>query len=525
MGNSEETRVKHTGSSKSGGNAKYQLSIDIVNTDNKQTQKMKTGTRAHLCKPPNYHQKIQKRYSAGKEKTRKLLTGGYSHSFISDQETLQITLIQCQLLEKEDHLSSNKCNPSRLSERDHGRKQKIYETYEFIDYLLNHYYCQTPKYASVCLEPSHTTSTHQWQRSVCAKGNGFQINLRNCKCHSTRLSQMQNLESREQVQEDDYRTKICTQCPVHKSQKRGKVTFTKECTKEFKYHCKDTANEIGDQLTPVDGKGYLLEKTHAYQVKDSKSRSQSQVSSPNRSAGLELELKDFLEDISSDSDCFSETLSINQEEKEKSVVTYESFPEKGSLDADKIITCNQEIRSSQQTLYSKWKYHGEEKYSKYQLRKPGNRSEYELRSSWFKGKNNFMSSEKCNRKKREILAPKYLFGKGYYHKSSSSDLLGHITRRRRRISDYIFDQKVNYRPSHVPITSSKCANAFYFGDFPQQKRDSVEVRIKPDSRRFKRHENYTDFMLTSGNYIRHNSQEHMDYRSYFRNSYTTSLYF
>lgn len=134
---------------------------------------MKKGTGAHLHKSPNYHQKIQKRYSARKEKTRKLLTDGYRHSFVSNQESLQITLIQGQLLEKENHLSSNKCYPSRLSKRDHGRKQKIYETDEFIDYLLNYYNYQTPKYASVCLEPSHTTSTRQWQRSIHAKEMDF----------------------------------------------------------------------------------------------------------------------------------------------------------------------------------------------------------------------------------------------------------------------------------------------------------------------------------------------------------------
>uniref|UniRef100_A0A671EVE6 RRM domain-containing protein n=1 Tax=Rhinolophus ferrumequinum TaxID=59479 RepID=A0A671EVE6_RHIFE len=523
LGNTLETLKKKELNTQYLQNQEEMPKYRVVNSDNKQKQKMKKRSRAHLRKPPNYHQQKEKRYSARKEKTRKLLTDGYSHSFVSDQDSLLITLIQGQLLEKKD-LSSNKSYPSKLSDRDHCRKQKIYETDEFIDYLLNYYYYKTPKYASVCLEPSHTTSTCQWQRFVHAKGNGFQINLRKRKCHSTRLSQMQNLERREQVQEDDYWTKICTQHPVHKSQKRGKVTYTKECMKEFKYHCKGTANEAGDQLTPTHGKGYLLEKTHAYQVKDSKSRSQSQVSSPNRSAGLDLELTDFLEDISSDSECFSETLSINQEEKEKSMAPYESSPEKGSLDADEIIICNQEIRSSQQTLYSKWKHDRKEKYSKYQLRKSEKRSKYELRCSWLKGKNS-MRDDKRNNKKREILAPKYLSDEGYYHKSSSNDLLDRITRKRRRISDNIFDQKVNYRSSHVPITSSRCANAFYLGHFPQRRETLWKSEYNQDARRLKRRENSTDFMLTSGNYIRHNSQELTDYGSYLGNSYTTSLHF
>lgn len=461
----------------------------VIDSDNKQKQKVKKGTRPHSHKSPHQHQKKQKTYSDRKEKTGKLLTGGYSQSFVSHQDFLQVTLIQGQLHKEEDYLSSDKSYSSRLSERDHGKKQKIYETDEFIDYLLNHYYYETPKYASVCPEPSHTTSTCQWERSVRAKGNGFQVNLRKCKCHSTRLSQMQN------------------------SQKTGKVNYTKECTKEFKDRCKDTADEAGDHLTSIDGKGYLFDQ--AYQVKDSKSRSLSQVSSPNRSSDLELQLTDFLEEISSDSECFSEILSANQDENEKSVATYEGSPEKKCLGTDEIITGNQEIRSSQQTLYSKWKSDAEEKYSKYQVRKPGKRSEYERRCLWLEGENNSMRDKKSNSQKREIPAPKYLFDKSYYHKSSSRDLLDHTARKRRRFSDHVFDKKVNHRPFYVPITSSKNANSFYLRNVPQRRETLWMSEYNQDTRWFKRHENATDFMLTSGSYYtRRNSQEHTDYRRY-----------
>lgn len=498
---------------------KYQ----VVNSDNKRKQRMKKRTRAHLGNSSYYHQKKQKRYSARNEINEKLLTDGYNHSFLSDKDSLQITLIQSQFLEKEDHFTYNKSSSSRLSERGHGRKQKIYETDEFIDYLLNYYY-QIPNYTSVCLEPSHTISTCQWQKSVYARGNGFQIHLRKHKHPSTRLNQMQNLERREQAQEDEYGAKIYTQRPAHKPQKRGKVDYTKECTKKFKNHCKDTASEAVDQLTTTYGKSYLLEKTHAYQINDSACTGQNQVSSPNKRADLDLELTDFLEEISSDSECFSETLSVNQEEEQKSVATYDRSPEKRSLDADEIITCNQEVTSSQQTLYSKWKHDGEKKYSKYQLRKPSKRSKYELRCSGLEGENTSMRNKSDN-KKRKTLASKY-FDEGYYHESSCSDLLDHITRKRRKFNDNIFDQKVNYRPSCVPITSSKYTNAFYLGYFPQRRETLWKSEYNQDARRFKRHDNSTDFMLTSDNYyIRHNSQGHINYRNYLRNNYTSSLYF
>ncbi|XP_037678335.1 A-kinase anchor protein 17B isoform X2 [Choloepus didactylus] len=499
---------------------KYQ----VAKSDNKRKQKMKKKTGTHLRKSSQCLGRKKLRCSVRKERTGKLLSDRYNHhSLVSDQDSLQITTIQGQSLEKEDYRSSNKSYSSRLPERVSGRKQKIYETDEFINYLLNYY--QAPKYARICLEPSHITSTCHWQRDVHAKGNGLQINLRKHGHHLTNLSQMQNLERREQVQEDDYWTKICTQDHEHKSQERGKADYTKECTKEFENHCKDTASEADDQLSPTDRKSHLLENSDAHNVKDSESGRQSQVSSPSTSVSLFWYLKDVLEEISSDSECFSETISsINKEEQEKSAATYHSSPEKGSLDSAEIINYDQVIRSGQQTLYSKWKCDGEKKYSNYKLRNPGKRPKYELRSSWLEGENNSNRDERNNSKMRDS-SPRYLFDEGYYHESSSSDLLEDNPRKRRRFSGSTFDQKVKYRPSHVPIASSESVNTFYLGDFSKRRETPWKSKHNQDARRFKRHGNSKDIMLNCDHYyIRHNSQEHIDDGSYFGN-YTSSLYF
>ncbi|XP_008508987.1 A-kinase anchor protein 17B-like [Equus przewalskii] len=524
LGNTMKTLKKEGSNARYLQNQEKMPKYQVAKSGSKRKQKMKKRARARLRKSSYYLGERKIRCSARKARTRKLLTFEYNHGFVSDEDTLQITLIRDQSLEKEDHHSFDKSCSSRLSEREHGRKQKIYETDEFTDYLLNYY--QSPKYVRICLEPSDITSTCQWQRAVYAKGNGFQINLRKLQYHSTSWSQMQNLQRREQVREDDYQTKICTQDTEHKPQKRGKLDYAKECTKELKNRCKDTANEAGDQLLPTDGKSHLLEKTHAYQVKDSKSTSQSQGSSPKKSADLYLELTDFLEDISSDSECFSEISSVNKGEKQKSMATYDSSPEKGSLDANETIICNQEDRSCQQTLYSKRKRDGEEKYSKYKLQKPGQRSKNELRYSWLEGENNSIRDCRSNNKKRAMLAPKYLFDEGYYRQSSSSGLLDDITRKRRRFNDSAFDQKVNYRPSYVPIMPSRDANTFYFGSFPKRRETWWKSGYNQVAKRFTRRESSQNFMLNSDTYyIRHYSQEHVDYGSYLRNSYTSSVYF
>ncbi|XP_025708508.2 A-kinase anchor protein 17B-like isoform X2 [Callorhinus ursinus] len=499
---------------------KYQ----VAKSDNKRKQKMKKRTRAHLRKSSHHLGRKKIRYSARKERTGKLSTEEYNHSLVSDQNSLQNVMIRDQSLEKEDHCSSRKSDSSTLFEPDHGRKQKIYETDEFIDYLLNYY--QTPKYARICLEPSHIASPCQWQRSVHAKGNGFQINLRKRRHHSTSLGQMQNLATREWVQEDDYPSEVCTKDPEHKPQKRGKADDAKAWTKELKDHCQDTASETGDHLSPADGKSHLLEKTQAYQVKDSNSPCQSPVSSPSRSADLDLDLTDFLEEISSDSECFSEILSINKEEKERSVAPDDSSPEKRSLDDDGITASDREIRASPQTLSSKWNCYGEDGSSKSQLRQPGERSKHELRCSWLEGENSSRRGEKSTSKRRAMLAPKYLFDRGYYHEPGPSDLLDHSTRKRRRFGHSTPGQQVHCGPAPVPMASSKSAPVFSVGDLPQRRETPRKSEYNQEARRFKRHEHSRDSMLNSGNYnIRHNSQEHLGYGSYFGNGYASSLYF
>ncbi|EPQ03473.1 A-kinase anchor protein 17B [Myotis brandtii] len=456
--------------------------IQVASLDNKLKQKMEERNRAQLHES-SLHCRKNGNDSVRKKGTGQLFTNEYNDIFDFDQDSLQITLIQGQPPEKEDHL--------RLSEQGHGNKN--HETCDLIDFLLNHYY-HTPKYPSICLEPSHPTSTCQWQRSVHATGNGFQINLRKYKCDST--SQMQNLH---------------TQGPVQNPQNRAEVYYAKGCSKEFKNQPKDTTSEADDQLTPADGKGHLLEKTHAYQVKDSKSGSQSQFSSPKRSA--ELELADFLEEISSDSECFNETLIINKEEEEKSVAIYENASERGSLDAE-AITNIQEIRSSQPTLYSKCKHFEEEKHSKYQFRKQVKRFKYERRCSWLEGENNFMRVENSNRKRKKRLGPKYMFGQGNYRKSSSGYL-----RKRRWFRYNTFYQRVNYRLFRAPTTSSKFTNAFYSRRFPQRRQTIWKTRYNQNVRRFTRHENSTHFRPTSDNYnIRYNTQEYSGYRSYLQNN-------
>ncbi|XP_052027065.1 A-kinase anchor protein 17B [Apodemus sylvaticus] len=499
-------------------------SYQASKSDSKQKQKAKKKTKAQLQKSSHTPGVKQIRHSARKEETGKVLTDGCDYSLVSDQNSLQSTMVPDQSLAKEDHGSSNESHFSRQAVINRGRKQKIYETDEFIDYLLNYY--QTPEYARFCLEASNLTSTSQWQRDVYTKGDGFQIYLRKQGSHSNSLSEAESLQGKEQGEEQDWPEAYMKE-PEGKSEKTGKINYAKEFTKKLKNHFKDMARETDEQLSPTDGESYPVEQVHGHGDQDSQHMSKSPVSSSLKSGDVGLPLADFLEEISSDSECFSETLSMNEKEEERSVAVYDSSQDKRPLGTDKVSTCKQKPRSSQQTLCSEWKHDSEEKYSKHRVRAPGKRSKYELRDSWLEDECDSIRVDKNISKTRGKLAPKYMLDEGYYHESSSSDELENTTRKRRRLTSSMFDQNVKYRPLPMPLMPPKRAKAFYLGYFSRKRQNPWKSEYNQDGRRFKRYENSEDYMLDSDNYYVNpdDNQEHIENGSYAGDSYSGSLYF
>ncbi|XP_048191280.1 A-kinase anchor protein 17B-like [Perognathus longimembris pacificus] len=528
----------------------------VTKSDNKGKQTKKKRARAYLHKSSNCPRGKKLSSSSGKGRS-KLLTVGYNYSFISDQNSLQITMSQGQSLENKGcHKSTESCS-STLSELNRGRKPKIYETDEFIDYLLNYY--QTPEYARVI--GADYVITCDWQRDIEAKGNGFQITLRKHECHSEKL------ERREEAQEDDYWLRVCIEDPEHKPQKSKKVDYTKECVPNatddplstgrechlseksqvhqdedfqsrrknqvsspissggFDLQLTDFLDEAGEPLSPIEGERPLLESSYIYQDEDVQSRRKSQVSSPISSQGLDLQLSDFLEEISSDSECFSEILSVNKEESEESEASYPKTAEKGTLDTDEIILGKQKPRLSQQTLYSKWKHENEEKYSKYKLPPQRKREKYELRYSRLTEERTFSMDENSSRKRRP-LAIKHCFGEGSYPEYSYGDQLEDIRRKKRRVSHSILDQEGNFRPSHMPIMPFTNSSAYYLEYYPQRRESPMQSAYSQDAKRLKRYDNSKDFMFDCDSYyITPGRQKYTDYRRYLGNNSTSSSYF
>ncbi|KFQ29603.1 A-kinase anchor protein 17B, partial [Mesitornis unicolor] len=119
---------------------------------------------------------------------------------------LLITVTQdCRVIESlggSDHPTATVVHTQTAPGEDGYKKQKVYETDEFIHYLLNYY--QTPCYARVCLEPKHSVNKSWWERVVSDDESGFHISLSSKRGrHLREVSCLQNLNKRSRGSDDD----------------------------------------------------------------------------------------------------------------------------------------------------------------------------------------------------------------------------------------------------------------------------------------------------------------------------------
>ncbi|NWU90096.1 AK17B protein, partial [Upupa epops] len=127
-------------------------------------------------------------------------------------ESLLITVTQdCRVIEsfhERDYPELSVVHTQTVSDEDCCKKQKVYETDEFIHYLLNYYH--TPGYACVCLEPKTTASRSWWKRAVSDDDDGgFDISLSNhCAQPLRDVTPVLNLNKRNCTRDDDERLVI-----------------------------------------------------------------------------------------------------------------------------------------------------------------------------------------------------------------------------------------------------------------------------------------------------------------------------
>ncbi|NXO14465.1 AK17B protein, partial [Oriolus oriolus] len=216
-----------------------------------------------------------------------------------------------------------------VSEEDDCKKQKVYETDEFIHYLLNYY--QAPHYARVCLEPKTTVNKSWWKRVVSDDGSGFDISLSNKHGqHFREVSPVQNLHNRNCSSDGNYRLVITL----------GELESTDKVL-ESKVHGGKLAKKLqvqrNDSLTvdnlPHAGLNHSLEcttGTHNKEFKREDGRDEGTV--PYGTCRSACRLKDLLEEIS-DSEYFREACGGSVKRAERRYEEIYSSCNKGCLPA------------------------------------------------------------------------------------------------------------------------------------------------------------------------------------------------
>ncbi|XP_077141307.1 A-kinase anchor protein 17B-like [Ranitomeya variabilis] len=174
-----------------------------------------------------------------------------------------------------------------------SKKKKIYETDEFINYLLNYYHY--PEYARLFLETKDNPSNPWCRRVVRCKGNSFQIKLQNLNGHFAEMNFMPELE--EETEDDGGKW----EAPIEESEKNSEVPLVggKEDSDSYRLLV-ESEHEVPVTKTSMPH----LAKPCKRSYKETWDDEEDSLSSVSNS-----ELKEVLEKISSTSEYFSEDLS------------------------------------------------------------------------------------------------------------------------------------------------------------------------------------------------------------------------
>ncbi|NXP55404.1 AK17B protein, partial [Heliornis fulica] len=210
--------------------------------------------------------------------------------------SLLITVTQdCRVIESldgRDYPTLNVVHTQAVSDEDGCKKQKVYETDEFIHYLLNYY--QTPGYARVCLEPQTTANKCWWKRVVSDDGSGFHISLSNKPGQQFReLTPVQNLNKRNCSSEGNYRLVIAVEEFESTDTALENNTYGGMFAKNLKVQRNDS---LAVDNLPHAGLNHSLDRIAVTCDKEFKKGDECTV--PYRTCRSACRLKDLLEEIS-----------------------------------------------------------------------------------------------------------------------------------------------------------------------------------------------------------------------------------
>ncbi|NXF42550.1 AK17B protein, partial [Oceanites oceanicus] len=379
--------------------------------------------------------------------------------------SLLITVTQdCRVIESldgRDYPTLNVVHTPTVSE--HGcKKQKVFETDEFIHYLLNYY--QTPRYARVCLEPKPTANKCWWKRVVSDDVSDFDISLsNNYGRHFREVSPVENLNKRNCSSNDNYRLVITV----------GELDSTDTVLENKTYggrFAKKLQVQRNDSLTvdnlPHAGLNHSLDCTAVTCDKKFKQEDGSDEGTvPYKTCRSACRLKDLLEDIS-DSEYFREACSGSMKRTERRCEEIYSNCNKGCLPARageskllvylKNVTLEgREKESSKCNFCSNSVHEGLAKQCEHKLKKSCKRSSSKLRHEGQKSERQSREEERNARtmkKKRKKLSSNLLSDECGFSETDSCMQLESLRKVRRKCKK-MFHNKVKFKALHTAMAA------------------------------------------------------------------------
>ncbi|XP_051640453.1 A-kinase anchor protein 17B-like isoform X1 [Manacus candei] len=360
------------------------------------------------------------------------------------------------------HPALNAAHTQTVPEEDDCKKQKVYETDEFIHYLLNYY--QTPHYARVCLEPKNSASKSWWKRVVSGDGGGFDISLSNKHGrHLREGSPVQNLQKRNCSSDSNYRLVVTV----------GELESTDKVS-ENKVHGGKLAKKLqvqrNDSLTVDNLPHAVLNHSLACtavtcdkEFKREDGRDEGTVSYETcRSA---CRLKDLLEEIS-DSEYFREACGSSMKRAEKRCEEIYSNCNRGCLPArgeerkllvyhKNVALEGQEKETNKCNSCSNSVHEGLTRQWEHKLKKSCKRSSSKLRHEGQKSERQSREEERNAhkiKKKRKKLSSNFLSDECGFSETDSCMQLESLRKIQRKCKK-MFHKKVKFKTLHTTMAA------------------------------------------------------------------------
>uniref|UniRef100_A0A8C8AR96 A-kinase anchor protein 17B n=1 Tax=Otus sunia TaxID=257818 RepID=A0A8C8AR96_9STRI len=378
--------------------------------------------------------------------------------------SLLITVTQdCRVIESldgRDYPTLNVVHTQTVSDEDSCGKQKVYETDEFIHYLLNHY--QTPRYARVCLEPKPTVNKSWWKRVVSDDDSGFDISLSNRHGqHFREVIPVQNLSKRNCSSDGNCRLVITVGELESSDTVLENKAYGGRLAKKLEVQRNDTLPV--DNLPHAEPTQSLDCTAVAHDNEFKQEDGSAEGTVPYKACRSACRLKDLLEEIG-DSEYFREACSDSMKRTGRRCEEIYSDCNKGCLPARpeerkllvylKNVTLEgQEKESSKCDFCSNSVYEGLARQCEHELKKSCKRSVSKLRHEGQKSERQSREEERNARKmkkKRKKLSSNLLSDECGFSETDSCMQLESLRKIQRKCKK-MFHKKVKFNALHTAM--------------------------------------------------------------------------